>query len=417
MKALLVDDDATSRCLLRLALSRHFDWGIVEANDGMQALRELETQDVDVVFLDVHMPIMDGIEMLEVLRASPKHAALPVIMLTNEKDADMVRQVVALGVDDYLVKPLSAARIGDRVARAIALHAAQPRANAREASGSSWLGGVTLLVDADPEFREFFKNAVGAHGQALTAESGVEAIRLCSDVAPQTLLVGSAVGLLTPPLLVKRLRSNRALDRMAIYMVTSEAQRAQWGEIEGVTGYLTKSFVPDALVAQLARVLGKPDAQDQDFRATLVTAVEQAFGMMLSVDVETLDEPGASRGEGFEANVRLSDGGPDPGWIVSLQCPADSARTIAAAFRSLSVADLDDSDVHGALGELINIIAGRVRHTMRERGIDLQAAGPEVQATDLSAPGSEGSTVSLRAAGATIRVGLTRVAKPAGVAG
>jgi DNA-binding NtrC family response regulator len=99
--------------------------------------------------------------MLEVLRASPKHAALPVIMLTNEKDADMVRQIVALGVDDYLVKPLSAARIGERVARAMAHHATRPKTTPTAAPTAGWLGaGPALLVDSDADFREFFKTTL-----------------------------------------------------------------------------------------------------------------------------------------------------------------------------------------------------------------------------------------------------------------
>jgi DNA-binding response OmpR family regulator len=338
-------------------------------------------------------------------------------MLTNEKDADMVRQVVALGVDDYLVKPLSAARIGARVSRAIAEHGLRPRAGGTPAS-AGWLAGVSLLVDADAEFREFFKATVSPHGSALTAESGVEAMRLCSDVSPQTLFVGSSIGLLTPPLFVKRLRANRLLDRLAIYMVTSDAERAHWGEIDGVQGYLTKTFVADALMAQLRRVLGRPGAHDQDFCDSLVTAAEQAFGMMLSVEVEKLAGAVEISGDGYAADTRLTDNGDDPGWTVALQCTAASARTIAAAFRNVPVEALSEDDVRGAIGELSHIIAGRVRHTMRERGMDLQAAAPAVRATPLSAPERDGaSPVVLRGGGATIRVALARAPKPAGVAG
>jgi two-component system, chemotaxis family, chemotaxis protein CheY len=241
MKALLVDDDATSRRLLRLALARSFDWDIVEASDGMEALRELEAQSVDIVFLDVHMPVMDGIEVLEAVRKSARHATLPVIMLTNEKDADMVRQVVALGVDDYLVKPLSPGQIGSRVARAMAQYALRPQAAAASRSGWLQAGRTLLLVDADAEFRAFFKKTVGPHATVMTAESGVEAMRLCAELKPHTLLVGSATGLLTPPLLLKRLRANHQLDSISILAVSEDDERPQWAG-EGVAGHVTRTF-------------------------------------------------------------------------------------------------------------------------------------------------------------------------------
>jgi hypothetical protein len=79
--------------------------------------------------------------------------------------------------------------------------------------------------------------------------------------------VGTSVGLLTPPLLVKRLRANGLADRMSIFMVTTEAGRAQWGEIDGVAGYLTKTFIADGFRLAVSsrrrrsRAAARPPAQ------------------------------------------------------------------------------------------------------------------------------------------------------------
>jgi len=400
MKALLVDDDATSRRLLRLALSRSFDWEIVEANDGMEALRALEAQDIDMVFLDVHMPVMDGIEVLEALRKSAKHAALPVIMLTNEKDADMVRQVVALGVDDYLVKPLSPGQIGSRVARAIAQ---RPQASA--ASRSGWLkpGSTILLVDGDAEFRAFFKKTVGPHATAVTAESGVEAMRLCAELMPHTLLVGSATGLLTPPLLLKRLRANHQLESVSIIVVSEDEERPQWAG-DGVAGHVTRTFSAAGFLAQLRRAYGTTTADSApNYADTLATAAEQALGMMLAVHVERLPEHAAPH-DGQTATVDLSSSTASANERVWLHCSNESARVIASAFKTIGVDQVSDEDVRGALGELIGIIAGRVQQAMREHGVmrvcskaRVESAKPALEAT---------TSVFLRAAGATVSVAL-----------
>jgi two-component system chemotaxis response regulator CheY len=119
VKALLVDDDPTSRFLLRLALVRILNWTSVEATNGIDALAKLGQQPVDLVFLDLHMPGYDGIQTLEAIRKSPAYARLPVIVVSADNDGEMVSRALALGISDYLVKPLTSIEIAARVARVI----------------------------------------------------------------------------------------------------------------------------------------------------------------------------------------------------------------------------------------------------------------------------------------------------------
>ena len=117
MKALLVDDDPTSRFLLRLALIRILNWTSVEASNGADALARLRQQPVDLVFLDLHMPGIDGIQTLEAIRRTPTHASLPVIVVSADNDGEMVARAQALGISDYLIKPLTPIEIAARVTR------------------------------------------------------------------------------------------------------------------------------------------------------------------------------------------------------------------------------------------------------------------------------------------------------------
>lgn len=119
MKALLVDDDPTSRFILRLALNRILNWSSVEATNGVDALAKLGQQPVDLVFLDLHMPGYDGLQTLEAIRNSPPHANLPVIVISADNDGAMVSRAAALGISDYLLKPLTSIEIAARVARVI----------------------------------------------------------------------------------------------------------------------------------------------------------------------------------------------------------------------------------------------------------------------------------------------------------
>jgi DNA-binding response OmpR family regulator len=119
MTALVVDDDATARYILKHAVSRHPGWDVVEAEDGMAGLRALEASPVDLVLLDVQMPTMDGLAMLRAMRASPRHARLPVVMLTGAGEEYIVRSALTLGVLDYLLKPLTEDALTVRLERVL----------------------------------------------------------------------------------------------------------------------------------------------------------------------------------------------------------------------------------------------------------------------------------------------------------
>jgi DNA-binding response OmpR family regulator len=120
VKALLVDDDATSRFILKTALGRQDGWEAFEAADGVEGLKLADQVLLDIVFLDIKMPKMDGLTMLRSLRRSSRNSRLPVVMLTGASEEPIVRQAVGLGIADYLLKPLSEGALTERVPRLLA---------------------------------------------------------------------------------------------------------------------------------------------------------------------------------------------------------------------------------------------------------------------------------------------------------
>jgi CheY-like chemotaxis protein len=97
-----------------------------EAEDGQAAIDLLQQQPVDVIILDLHMPVKDGFETLEELRADSRFAELPVFILTSSSEHSFVRKAAALNIAGYLLKselnPRDlAARIGSIVGRIVAV--------------------------------------------------------------------------------------------------------------------------------------------------------------------------------------------------------------------------------------------------------------------------------------------------------
>ena len=111
---LVVDDDPDVCELVRYKLEQSgFD--VRRASDGDQALSEVEAEVPDLVLLDIMMPGMSGLEVLERWRANEATEKLPVIMLTAKAQENDVERGFELGADDYVIKPFSPRELVRRV--------------------------------------------------------------------------------------------------------------------------------------------------------------------------------------------------------------------------------------------------------------------------------------------------------------
>ncbi|MGH7702878.1 MAG: ATPase, T2SS/T4P/T4SS family [Gemmatimonadales bacterium] len=112
-RVLVADDDPQMRRLVRTVLERD-GFEVVEAGDGLDALDVINQQHLDLVVLDVDMPRLDGMGVLEELRAHISKAALPVVVLTARSD-ETEGKALDLGAQDYLTKPVRPTALSARV--------------------------------------------------------------------------------------------------------------------------------------------------------------------------------------------------------------------------------------------------------------------------------------------------------------
>lgn len=103
---LIVDDEPMTRDMLRMMLELA-GYHIREAEDGLDALRQIETAVPDLVLLDVMMPGLDGFEVCATLRRMPETATLPVIMLSAKSAQESIQRGLAAGANKYLTKPIT----------------------------------------------------------------------------------------------------------------------------------------------------------------------------------------------------------------------------------------------------------------------------------------------------------------------
>jgi signal transduction histidine kinase/ActR/RegA family two-component response regulator len=104
-RVLVVDDHPVNRRVIRLFLAP-FECEIFEAENGKEALEALESEPVDIVLMDVNMPVMDGLEATRRLRADARFAQLPVIALTADVMSAQIKTCLAAGADAHVAKPI-----------------------------------------------------------------------------------------------------------------------------------------------------------------------------------------------------------------------------------------------------------------------------------------------------------------------
>jgi DNA-binding response OmpR family regulator len=113
-KVLIVEDEATTRSLIEYKL-RNSGYQVHSVSDGSIALEYLRTATVDIIILDLMMPLMSGKETLVELRKDPLHKDTPVIILTARTLEEDIVEGLALGADDFVRKPFSPNELVARV--------------------------------------------------------------------------------------------------------------------------------------------------------------------------------------------------------------------------------------------------------------------------------------------------------------
>jgi two-component system, chemotaxis family, chemotaxis protein CheY len=108
LRVLAVDDSPTILNMLGMML-RQQGYETLAASDGLEALKKLESQSVDLVITDVNMPNMDGFALITAMRASPAWRGIPIIVLTTEAAPQDLQTGLRRGADLYVTKPVKPA--------------------------------------------------------------------------------------------------------------------------------------------------------------------------------------------------------------------------------------------------------------------------------------------------------------------
>jgi two-component system cell cycle response regulator DivK len=116
---LIVEDDSRNLKLIRDLLQVK-GYRTLEATDGKQGIESAKTNKPDLIVMDIHMPVMDGLEATRILKADEETKAIPVIALTSYAMKGDEKRILGAGCDDYITKPIDTRHFLKRVAKLLA---------------------------------------------------------------------------------------------------------------------------------------------------------------------------------------------------------------------------------------------------------------------------------------------------------
>jgi two-component system chemotaxis response regulator CheY len=117
IKILVVDDFPTMRRIIRNLLKELDFVNVDEAEDGAAGLERLKSGNYGFVVSDWNMPNMDGLAMLQAIRADPLLAKLPVLMVTAEAKKENIISAAQAGANGYVVKPFTAITLEEKITK------------------------------------------------------------------------------------------------------------------------------------------------------------------------------------------------------------------------------------------------------------------------------------------------------------
>jgi len=377
MHVLVCDDDNATRFAVKRMLTQHLPCTVSECGDGVQALKLIGRERFAFILLDVEMPAMSGIEVLELLRESPSTKDLPVIVLSNVRDDQVVRHLLELGVSDYVLKPARAEKLVPKIQRLVSI---LPKKKPVREQGVPCVSGTRpgLVVDGNGDFRVVFAGQLQRYGAVLECDSGAAALAAFRESPVSIVFIGRDLGVVGAELLVRKLREARGSGGLRLVGLADEnADESFRGLFDAV---MPRTFDTQPLHEALRPFVVVPGPMTAlsimvpDLAGLVLGAAGQVFGMMLDADVATI-EPQATVVAAASAHVELTL---EDRFVLRLgvHMGVVAATAVATRLNGADPSKVTDADRVSVAGEVSNLLMARLHASFSERSLRSEVSTP-----------------------------------------
>lgn len=367
MRVLICDDEPAARYVSRRWLTTLLGCDVVECADGVEALEMLAGRPFDAAILDLDMPGLSGVEVVETLRSSDELRHLPIVILSQERRASVIRQLVDLGVAAYLLKPLREESVLGRLAPLLdRIRARRAQPGPGRARPTLKPGEPVMLVDGDANFAHVFTTVGAPYAAIMTAESGASAVVRFRQAPVPMVFVGRELGLVNAPALVRKIREGRP-DTFLVGVGYTGPEGAPFDAV------MQRTFMPAVLTAEIAKfsaaqgALEGLEALAPGFRACLRSAVHQVFGMMTNLEVVEAPSGPPPGADVLVSTVTVVMAGQEQ-LDLDFVIPCTVAEAATARALETTAAAADPESWASTVSELANVISGRLNTWLKDHG-------------------------------------------------
>jgi two-component system, sensor histidine kinase and response regulator len=272
-RVLIVDDNEHARAVIMDMLAS-MTFAATSVGSGPSALEELkraarEGRDYDIVFLDWQMPEMDGIETAKKINAMGFSPAPHLVIITAYGREEVIMEAEANGIEDVLIKPVSASILFDTAMHLLGANRKERREAAesrpQSAEAQAGLRGARILLVEDNDLNQEVASEIlrSAGGVVSLATDGAEAVAKVKEAAYDIVLMDVQMPVMDGLAATREIRKLPQFAALPIIAMTANAMREDKDRCleAGMNDYITKPIDPDAMFATLQRYYSNSEAQ------------------------------------------------------------------------------------------------------------------------------------------------------------
>lgn len=390
---LIVEDDHNIRSMLKLMLQKKFNFSIAEASNGIEGLTQFQERKPDLILLDISMPLMNGTEFLEAIRADKNGKDVPVIVLTAVGGKELVAQVMEMGVSEYILKPFMKKDVLEKVRNIAFTRRKSKQLEQLEEEVEKKKESTTekrpklkekkpkdtkiLIVDKDPKFVEFFEDLFGKIFQVFTGTSGAESLNHYMKNLPDYMLLGDDLPLLNERKVVQKVREMDKDQKSRVFLC-SEFKDLDKDLVALFDGVLRKSYKSEVFFKDFLQVVLEYKSFQPvmegiflSLKDDIMNEVRYHFGEKLGLDLTRLsDEQVATMSKDIYAAVD----------VVSSEVNSTATILLFGSYRAFNTDfthahSLSDNNkgVNANLTSNLKTLYKTVEKSLSERGIEVSA--------------------------------------------
>jgi len=232
MRALIVDNDRITRLIISRLLKKKLTDDILEAENGLDALKIIQESNPEIIFLDISMPLMDGIETLEIIRSNDKFKKLPVIILSSNKDRVKITRLLELGISDYILKPIDLTKAYEKI-QTIFERIRNESKSYQFFNFSNPYKDKLLIIHPDSDFLVNFNERFSEIYNVIFANNGNAGYNFFVQHQPKIVLLGQNIPVISENQLATKIRAVDPKHEIKIFQLSNESSIKQTDLIDG----------------------------------------------------------------------------------------------------------------------------------------------------------------------------------------